>query len=112
MRLIGVPNKHIYQYNERPCGVKNNKIVIIPTTINDKAPDEAEFRVQDVLGSAQAVYLESVHMPGYFLSFDEDGTPGDEIKLKTKDTVSQFEIQLVTTILDFIRFIYFVCLFI
>lgn len=56
---------------------------------------ESEFRVQDVLGSAQAIYLESVHMPGYFISFDEEGAPGDETKLKTKEKCSQLEIQLV-----------------
>jgi hypothetical protein len=34
-------------------------------------------------------------MPGYFISFDDDGKPGDEIKSKIKDKFSQFEIQLV-----------------
>jgi hypothetical protein len=29
------------------------------------------------------------------MSFDDDGTPGDETKLKTKEKFSQFEIQLV-----------------
>jgi len=34
-------------------------------------------------------------MPGYFISFEEDGTVGDEVKSKTKEKFSQLEIQLV-----------------
>jgi hypothetical protein len=52
--------------------------------------------VQDVLGSAQALYLESVHTPGYFISFDDDGQPCDDIRLKTKERYAQFEIHLVS----------------
>ncbi len=61
-----------------------------------RPPNEAEFRVYDVLGSAQAIYLESVHMPGYFVSFDDDGQPGDEKIIRTKERFSQFEIHLVS----------------
>jgi hypothetical protein len=35
-------------------------------------------------------------MPGYFISFDDEGQPADEAKLKTKERFSQFEIQLVS----------------
>ena len=35
-------------------------------------------------------------MPGYFISFDDEGQLVDEAKLKTKDRFSQFEIQLVS----------------
>jgi hypothetical protein len=87
--------RYYFHNNYNYLGIKNGKIVIIPSSTSEKPPTEAEFRVQDVLGSAQALYLESVHMPGYFLSFGDDGTPGDEIKLKTKEKFSQFEIQLV-----------------
>ncbi len=34
-------------------------------------------------------------MPGYFISFNDEGTPNDEIKSKIKDKFSQLEIQLV-----------------
>ena len=67
-----------------------------PSTINEKAPIEAEFRVQDVLGSAQAIYLESVQTPGQFISFDDDGQPYDDMRLRNKEKVSQLEIQLVS----------------
>jgi len=35
-------------------------------------------------------------MPGYFVSFDDEGQLSDEIKLKTKERFAQFEIQLVS----------------
>jgi hypothetical protein len=35
-------------------------------------------------------------MPGYFIGFDDEGQPGDEIKLKAKEKFGQFEIQLVS----------------
>lgn len=35
-------------------------------------------------------------MPGYFISFDDEGVRSDEIKTKTKDKCSQLEIQLVS----------------
>ncbi len=88
--------RHYFHNNYNYLAIKNGKIVIIPCTNSDKPPNEAEFRVQDVLGSAQAVYLESVHMPGYFIGFDDEGQPGDEIKLKAKEKFGQFEIQLVS----------------
>jgi hypothetical protein len=34
-------------------------------------------------------------MPGYFISFNDEGTPNDEIKSKIKDKFSQLEIQLI-----------------
>lgn len=80
--------------------------------MSERPPSEGEFRVQDVLGSAQAIYLESVHMPGYLISFDENGVPGDEAKLKTKDKGSQFEIQLVNNLLILCcSFFHRICLF-
>jgi hypothetical protein len=42
------------------------------------------------------VYLESVNTPGYFISFNEEGQPGDEALLKTKEKSAQFEIQIVS----------------
>jgi hypothetical protein len=35
-------------------------------------------------------------MPGYFISFDDEGQLSDEIKLKTKERFAQFEIHLVS----------------
>lgn len=64
--------------------------------MHEKAPVEGELRAHDVLGSAQAIYLESVHMPGYFLSFDDEGVPCEETKLKAKERFAQFELQLVS----------------
>lgn len=93
--VCGQHGRFYFHNNYNYLAVKNGKIIIIPSSISERPPSESEFRVQDVLGSAQAIYLESVHMPGYFLSFDENGVPGDEMKLKTKDKGSQFEIQLV-----------------
>jgi hypothetical protein len=94
--VCGQNGRYYFHNNYNYLAIKNSKIVIISSTINEKAPVEGEFRVQDVLGSAQAIYLESVHMPGYFISFDDDGEPCDEIKLKAKDRFSQFEIHLVS----------------
>ena len=88
--------RYFFHNNYNYLGMKNGKVVILPSSNNEKPPSEAEFRVQDVLGSAQAIYLESVHMPGYFLTFDDDGVPGDETKAKTKDKFAQVEIQLVS----------------
>ncbi len=93
--VCGQHSRYYFHNNYNYLAIKNGKIVIIPSSTSEKPPAEAEFRVQDVLGSAQAIYLESVHMPGYFISFDDDGKSGDEIKLKTKDKFSQLEIQLV-----------------
>ena len=59
-------------------------------------PMKPEFRVQDVLGSAQAIYLESVHMPGCFISFDEEGQPCEGTKLTSREKYSQLEILLVS----------------
>ena len=87
--------RYFFHNNYNYLAMKHGKVVIIPSTSNEKPPNEAEFRVQDVLGSAQAIYLESVHMPGYFVTFDDDGVPGDETKAKTKDKFAQVEIQLV-----------------
>lgn len=95
--------RYFFHNNYNYLAMKNGKVVIIPSTNNEKPPSEAEFRVQDVLGSAQAIYLESVHMPGYFVTFDDDGVPGDETNAKTKDKSAQVEIQLVR--LFFCRFI-------
>ncbi|UJR15223.1 hypothetical protein I4U23_002182 [Adineta vaga] len=94
--VVCTPNSHYYFHNNyNYLAIKNGKIVIIPSTINEKAPSEGEFRAQDVLGSAQAIYLESVHMPGYFLNFDDDGVPCEDMKLKTKDRLAQLELQLI-----------------
>jgi hypothetical protein len=93
--VCGQHSRFYFHNNYNYLGIRNGKIIIIPSSANEKPPSEAEFRAQDVLGSAQAVYLESVHTQGYFMSFDDDGTPGDETKLKTKEKFSQFEIQLV-----------------
>ena len=87
--------RYFFHNNYNYLAMKNGKVVIIPSTNNEKPPNEAEFRVQDVLGSAQAIYMESVQMPGHFVTFDDDGVPGDETKAKTKDKFAQLEIQLV-----------------
>jgi hypothetical protein len=94
--VCGQHGRYYFHNNYNYLAIKNGKIVIIPSSATEKPPNEGEFRVQDVLGSAQAIYLESVHTPGYLISFDDDGKPGDEIKSKTKEKCSQFEIQLVS----------------
>ncbi|CAF0907173.1 unnamed protein product [Adineta steineri] len=93
--VCGQHGRYYFHNNYNYLAIKNGKIVIIPSSTSEKPPVEGEFRVQDVLGSAQAIYLESVHMPGYFISFDEEGTLGDEVKTKTKEKFSQLEIQLI-----------------
>ena len=93
--VCGPHGRYFFHNNYNYLAMKNGKIVIIPSTASEKPPAEGEFRVQDVLGSAQAIYVESVHMPGYFVSFDDDGVCGDELKSKSKDKFSQLEIQLV-----------------
>ena len=95
MVICGQHGRYFFHNNYNYLAIKNGKIVIIPSSVGEKPPAEAELRVQDVLGSAQAIYLESVQTPGYFISFDEDGSTADEIKIKTKEKFSQFEIQLV-----------------
>ena len=103
--VVCKPNGHYFFHNNyNYIAIKNGKIIIIPSTINDKPPNESEFRIQDVLGSAQAVYIESVHMPGYFINFDEEGQPYEDNKLKTKERPAQFEIQLVSLSLEFFVF--------
>jgi hypothetical protein len=107
--VCGQHSRYYFHNNYNYLAVKNGKIVIIPSSVNEKPPMEGEFRVQDVLGSAQAIYLESVHTPGYLISFDEDGAIGDEIKSKTKEKFSQFEIQLVS-LTNYSHFFYlFIC---
>lgn len=94
--VCGQHGRYYFHNNYNYLAIKNGKIVVIPSSSGERPPSEAEFRVQDVLGSAQAIYLESVHAPGYFISFDEDGVLGDEVKIKTKEKCSQLEIQLVS----------------
>lgn len=90
------PNGHFYFHNNyNYLAIKEGRIVIIPATANDRPPIEAELRVHIVLGSAQAIHLESVHMPGYFLNFDDEGQPFEGLKLKGKEGPSQFEASLV-----------------
>ncbi|CAF3760049.1 unnamed protein product [Rotaria sordida] len=93
--VCGQHSRYYFHNNYNYLGIRNGKIVIIPSSSNEKPPNEAEFRVQDVLGSAQAIYIESVHVPGYFLSFDEDGVAGDGIKTTTKEKFFQFELHLI-----------------
>ncbi|CAF4584417.1 unnamed protein product, partial [Rotaria sp. Silwood2] len=93
--ICGQHSRYYFHNNYNYLGIRNGKLVIIPSSSNEKPPNETEFRIQDVLGSAQAIYIESVHVPGYFLSFDEDGTSGDGIKTKIKEKSFQFEIQLI-----------------
>ncbi|CAF1250019.1 unnamed protein product [Adineta ricciae] len=93
--VCGQHGRYYFHNNYNYLAIKNGKIAIIPSSVGEKPPAEAELRVQDVLGSAQAIYLESVQTPGYFISFDEDGSTADEIKIKTKEKFSQFEIQLI-----------------
>lgn len=95
-------NRYFFHNNYNYLAVKNGKIGIIPSSSTEKPPAEAEFRIQDVLGSSQAIYLESVTIPGYFLSFDEDGVPGNGTKTKINERLCQFEIQLVNHFLSFI----------
>ena len=108
--VCGQHGRYYFHNNYNYLAIKNSKITIIPSSTNEKPPSEAEFRVQDVLGSAQAIYLESVHMPGYFISFDDDGVPGDENKLKIKEKFSQLEIQLVNFCFS-INFLFLIQLF-
>lgn len=35
-------------------------------------------------------------MPGYFISFDDEGQPGEDLRLKTKERFAQLEIQIVS----------------
>ncbi|CAF0984353.1 unnamed protein product [Adineta ricciae] len=94
--VVCTPNNHYYFHNNyNYLAVKNGKIIIIPSTANEKAPTEGEFRAHNVLGSAQAIHLESVHMPGYFLNFDDDGVPYEDAKLKAKERFAQFELHLI-----------------
>ena len=97
--VCGPHGRYFFHNNYNYLAMKNGKIVIIPSTASEKPPAEGEFRVQDVLGSAQAIYVESVHAPGYFISFDDDGVCGDELKSKSKDKFSQLEIQLVSFVM-------------
>lgn len=93
--VCGQHGRYYFHNNYNYLGIKNGRIVIIPSSHSEKAPVEAEFRVQDVLGSAQALYIESVQYPGLFLSFDEDGQSHADAALRTKDRNGQIEIQLV-----------------
>ena len=93
--VCGQHGRYYFHNNYNYLAIKNGKAAIIPSSMNEKPPVESEFRVQDVLGSTQAIYLESVQQPGYFICFDDEGIPGDEIRTKTKDRFAQLEIQLV-----------------
>lgn len=102
--ICGPHGRYFFHNNYNYLSIKNGKVTIIPSSASEKPPVEAEFRVQDVLGSAQAIYLESVNTPGYFLNFDEEGVSGDENKAKIKDKYTQFEIQLVSSFLFFVKY--------
>lgn len=94
--VICNPNNHYYFHNNyNYLAIKNGKIVIIPSSVNERPPIEGEFRVQDVLGSTQAIYLESVGMPGYLLSFNDEGQAFQDAQLKAKERYAQFELYLV-----------------
>ena len=87
--VVRTSNDPCYFHNScNYTALKTGKIIIIPSSITNNPPIEAEFRIQDVLGSSQAIYLESVQMPRYFLSFDDE--PLSEMKLKTTEKSSQF----------------------
>ena len=47
-------------------------------------------------------------MPGCFISFDDDGTVGDEMKSKIKEKFAQLEIQLVNIVFCIILVLLFV----
>ncbi|CAF4790598.1 unnamed protein product, partial [Rotaria sp. Silwood2] len=93
--VLTTPNGHYYFHNNYNfLAIKYGQLVIIPSSINTYPPLEAEFRVQDVLGSAHAFYLESVRTPGYFVSFDWNGEPCQQIKMDTRERFGQLEIHL------------------
>lgn len=93
--------RYFFHNNYNYLGIRSGKIIIIPSNMQERPPSDAEFRVQDVLGSAQALYLESTQSPGHFLNFNEDGTPGNALQMKLKDRSSQLEIQLVHFSMNF-----------
>ena len=70
--------------------------VIIPTPPQYRPPPQAEFRVLDIFGMAQAIHLESVPMPGYFLSFHQNGARADGVEFMKNERVAHFEVILVS----------------
>ncbi|CAF4845876.1 unnamed protein product, partial [Rotaria sp. Silwood1] len=91
--VISNQNGHYYFHNNNNfLGIQYGQVVIIPSSINQYPPREAEFRVHDVLGSAHAIYLESVRTPGYFIGFNWNGEPCQQIKIETREKFAQFEI--------------------
>ena len=70
--------------------------VIIPLAPQQRPPPQAEFRVLDVFGMAQAVHLESIHMPGYFLCFHQSGARLDGTEFVNNERVAHFEVALVS----------------
>lgn len=74
----------------------DGKPVIIPLLPHQRIPAEAEFLVQDVLGSKHGFYLQSVIDPGYVLSFDSFGNPLQHVQLQYDNRMSQFEIKIVS----------------
>ncbi|CAF1346959.1 unnamed protein product [Rotaria sordida] len=88
-------DRYYFHNNYNYLAIKYGQIVIIPLSMHQYPPPEAEFRVQDVLGSAHAVYLESVRTPGCFIGFNWDGEPCNEIKIETREKFAQLEIHLI-----------------
>ncbi|CAF1118148.1 unnamed protein product [Rotaria sordida] len=88
-------DRYYFHNNYNYLAIKYGQIVIIPLSMHQYPPPEAEFRVQDVLGSAHAIYLESVRTPGCFIGFNWDGEPCNEIKIETREKFAQLEIHLI-----------------
>lgn len=77
-------------------GMVNGFPVIIPLAPQQRPPPQAEFRVLDIFGLAQAVHLESIHMPGYFLCFHQSGARIDGTEFVKNERVAHFEVVLVS----------------
>lgn len=96
-KIITTKKGHYFFHNNyNYLGIANGKIIIIPSLINNSPPVQGEFLVHDVLGSTQAIYIESAYTPGYYLAFNDDGSPADAFTMKSKDRFSQFETYIVS----------------
>ncbi|CAF0778865.1 unnamed protein product [Didymodactylos carnosus] len=88
-------DRYYFHNNYNYLGLKNHQPCIVPSSFGTTPPEECEFRVHDMLGSATHIYLESVQSPGFFLSFDENGAISNEAACKLKDKNSQFQVSLI-----------------
>ncbi|CAF0810532.1 unnamed protein product [Didymodactylos carnosus] len=90
-------DRYYFHNNYNYLGFKNHQPCIVPSSAEAPLPYECEFRVHNMLGSTTHIYLESVQSPGFFLSFNQNGTISNEATCQLKNKNSQFQVALIVS---------------